>query len=110
MAGLHFMKEMTAHLLIGKSNIMFFLYTPSIYGFASAFIFLILEISSINEDSFLEATGWMILTMSYIIKHLPKFFVLRFVNLFALVLLIIGFTIVFYAYSDEISFLRDLIN
>ena len=104
------MKEMMEHLLIGRTKVMFFLYTPSIYGFVSAFVFLILGVSAINEDSFLEATGWMILTMSYIIKHLPKFFVLRFVNLFALVLLIIGFTIVFYAYSDEISFLRDLIN
>ena len=93
-----------------NKNIMFFLYTPSIYGFASAFIFLILAISSFNEDSFLKSAGWMILTMSYIIKHLPKFFILRFVNLFALILLLIGFTIIFYSYSDEIRFLRDLVN
>ncbi|MBA30951.1 MAG: hypothetical protein CL748_00250 [Chloroflexi bacterium] len=89
---------------------MFFLYTPSIYGFASAFLFLILAIAAINEDSWLKASGWLALSFSYTIKNLPKFFILSFFNLFALILLIIGLLIILYVYSEEINFLRGLFS
>ena len=110
MAGLHFMKEMMEHLLIGRTKVMFFLYTPSIYGFVSAFVFLILGVSAINEDSWLKASGWIILSFSYSIKNLPKFFILRFINLFALILLITGLLIILYVYSEEINFIKDLLS
>tara|TARA_B100000945_G_scaffold58661_3_gene43553 strand:- start:3341 stop:3610 length:270 start_codon:yes stop_codon:yes gene_type:complete len=89
---------------------MFFLYTPSIYGFISAFVFLILGVSAINEDSWLKASGWIILSFSYSIKNLPKFFILRFINLFALILLITGLLIILYVYSEEINFIKDLLS
>jgi hypothetical protein len=68
-----------------------FFYTPSVYGFAGALIFWILALTSFNSDGDLIDTAmWGLLGAAYLLKHLPKFLVLRMLNMVALALLAIG--------------------
>ncbi|MBN4064892.1 hypothetical protein JYU04_04060 [Dehalococcoides mccartyi] len=68
-----------------------FFYTPSIYGFAGALIFFILALTSLNNDGKLIHTAmWALLGAAYLLKHLPKFLILRMLNMVALALLAIG--------------------
>ncbi len=67
-----------------------FIYTPSIYGFAGALIFLILALLSVNAEEWLNAAMWGLLGAAFLLKHLPKFLVLRMLNLVALAMLVAG--------------------
>ena len=68
-----------------------FFYTPSVYGFAGALIFWILALTSFNSDGeFIDTAMWGLLGAAYLLKHLPKFLVLRMLNMVALALLAIG--------------------
>ena len=69
-----------------------FIYTPSIYGFAGALIFLILALISFQADDkeWLDVAMWALLGAAFLLKHLPKFLVLRMLNMAALALLAIG--------------------
>lgn len=81
-----------------------FFYTPSVYGFAGALIFLILALVSYNGDGkFLETAMWLLLGAAYLLKHLPKFIVLRMLNLVALALLAVGMVLFLIEYLPEIS-------
>jgi hypothetical protein len=81
-----------------------FFYTPSIYGFAGALIFLILALTSLNNDGeFLDTAMWALLGAAYLLKHLPKFIVLRMLNLVALALLAVGLVLFLIEHLPEIS-------
>jgi hypothetical protein len=68
-----------------------FFYTPSVYGFAGALIFWILALISFNGDGeIIDTAMWGLLGAAYLLKHLPKFLVLRMLNMVALALLAIG--------------------
>lgn len=81
-----------------------FFYTPSIYGFAGALIFLILALISLNNDGeFLDTAMWALLGAAYLLKHLPKFIVLRMLNLVALALLAVGMVLFLIGHLPELS-------
>jgi len=67
-----------------------FFYTPSLYGFAGALIFLVLALISLNEEQWLNTAMWGLLGAAFLLKHLPKLLVLRVLNLVALAMLAIG--------------------
>jgi len=81
-----------------------FFYTPSIYGFAGALIFWILALISFNNDGALIDTAmWGLLGVAYLLKHLPKFIVLRLLNMIALALLAIGLVLFLIEHLPQIS-------
>jgi hypothetical protein len=81
-----------------------FLYTPSVYGFAGALIFWILALISFNNDGALIDTAmWGLLGAGYLLKHLPKFIVLRMLNMVALALLAIGLVLFLIEHLPKIS-------
>jgi hypothetical protein len=81
-----------------------FFYTPSIYGFAGALIFWILALISFNNDgSLIDTAMWGLLGVAYLLKHLPKFIVLRLLNLIALALLAIGLVLFLIEHLPQIS-------
>ena len=67
-----------------------FFYTPSLYGFAGALIFLVLALISVNDEQWLNTAMWGLLGAAFLLKHLPKLLVLRVLNLVALAMLAIG--------------------
>ncbi len=82
-----------------------FIYTPSIYGFAGALIFLVLALVSLNaeEVEWLNVAMWGLLGAAFLLKHLPKFLVLRMLNLVALALLAVGMVLFLIEYLPEVS-------
>jgi hypothetical protein len=81
-----------------------FFYTPSIYGFAGALIFWILALISFNNDGALIDTAmWGLLGVAYLLKHLPKFILLRMLNMIALALLAIGLVLFLIEHLPQIS-------
>lgn len=81
-----------------------FFYTPSVYGFAGALIFWILALISFNNDGALIDTAmWLLLGAAYLLKHLPKFVVLRMLNMVALALLAIGLVLFLIEHLPKIS-------
>ena len=81
-----------------------FFYTPSIYGFVGALIFWILALISFNNDGALIDTAmWGLLGVAYLLKHLPKFIVLRLLNMIALALLAIGLVLFLIEHLPKIS-------
>jgi hypothetical protein len=70
-----------------------FFYTPSIYG-----------LISFNNDGALIDTGmWGLLGVAYLLKHLPKFLLLRMLNMIALALLAIGLVLFLIEHLPQIS-------
>jgi hypothetical protein len=67
-----------------------FIYTPSIYGFVGALIFLILAIITFNAEEWLNTAMWGLLGAAYLLKHIPKLIVFRMLNIVALALLAVG--------------------
>lgn len=69
-----------------------FIYTPSLYGFAGALVFLILALTSYQaaDREWLRVVTWALLGAAFLLKQLPKFLVLRMLNLVALALLALG--------------------
>ena len=81
-----------------------FIYTPSIYGFTGALIFLILALTSYNGDGDLLTTAmWGLLGAAFLLKHLPKFLVLSMLNLVALALLAVGLVLFLIEHLPDIS-------
>ncbi len=82
-----------------------FIYTPSIYGFAGALIFLILALTTLQADDreWLDVATWGLLGAAFLLKHLPKFLVLRMLNMVALALLALGLALFLYQYLPEIT-------
>ena len=81
-----------------------FFYTPSVYGFAGALIFWILALISLNNNGALIDTAmWGLLGAAYLLKHLPKFIVLRMLNMVALALLAIGLVLFLIEHLPKIS-------
>ncbi len=81
-----------------------FFYTPSVYGFAGALIFLILALSSFNNDGSMRETAmWAFLGVAFFLKHLPKFIVLRMLNLIALAMLAVGMVLFLIKHLPKIS-------
>ncbi len=81
-----------------------FIYTPSIYGFAGALVFLILALTSFNSDAkLLETATWGLLGVAFLLKHLPKFLILRMLNLVALALLAVGMVLFLIEYLPNIN-------
>ena len=80
-----------------------FIYTPSIYGFAGALIFLVLALVSVNAEEWLNTAMWGLLGAAFLLKHLPKFLVLRMLNLVALALLAVGMVLFMVEHLPEIS-------
>ena len=80
-----------------------FIYTPSLYGFAGALIFLILALVSVNAEERLVAVMWGLLGAAFLLKHLPKFLVLRMLNLVALAMLAVGMVLFLVEHLPEIS-------
>jgi CHASE2 domain-containing sensor protein len=82
-----------------------FIYTPSIYGFAGALIFLILGITELQSDrrEWLDVATWGLLGVAFLLKHIPKFIVLRMLNLVATALLALGLVLFLYQHLPEIS-------
>jgi predicted CDP-diglyceride synthetase/phosphatidate cytidylyltransferase len=67
-----------------------FIYTPSLYGFAGAFIFLVLALISLGKEDWMSTGMWGLLAAAFVLKHLPKLLVLKILNLVALAMLGIG--------------------
>ena len=82
-----------------------FIYTPSLYGFAGALIFLILALISLNAEpiDWLNTALWALLGAAFLLKHLPKFLVLRMLNLVALALLAVGMVLFLIEHLPEIG-------
>ncbi len=82
-----------------------FIYIPSIYGFAGALIFLVLALVSLNAEQvdWLNVAMWGLLGAAFLLKHLPKFLVLRMLNLVALALLAVGMVLFLIEHLPEIS-------
>ena len=80
-----------------------FIYTPSLYGFAGALIFLVLALISVRAEEPLNAAMWGLLGAAFLLKHLPKFLVLRMLNLVALALLAVGMVLFLIEHLPEIS-------
>ena len=80
-----------------------FIYTPSLYGFAGALIFLVLALISIEAKEWLNTAMWGLLAAAFLLKHLPKFLVLRMLNLVALAMLAVGLVLFLVEHLPEIS-------
>ncbi len=82
-----------------------FIYTPSIYGFAGALIFLVLALVSLNADEveWLNVAMWGLLGAAFLLKHLPKFLVLRMLNLVALAMLATGMVLFLIEHLPDIT-------
>tara|TARA_Y100001936_G_scaffold249536_1_gene300078 strand:- start:5589 stop:5819 length:231 start_codon:yes stop_codon:yes gene_type:complete len=75
-----------------------------VYGFAGALIFLILASSSFNNDGSMRETAmWAVLGVAFLLKHLPKFIVLRMLNLIALAMLAVGMVLFLIKHLPKIS-------
>ena len=79
-----------------------FFYTPSLYGFAGALIFLVLALISLNDEQWLHTAMWGLLGAAFLLKHLPKLLVFRFLNLVALAMLAIGFILFLIEHISQI--------
>jgi hypothetical protein len=67
-------------------------------------IFWILALISFNNDGALIDTGmWGLLGVAYLLKHLPKFLLLRMLNMIALALLAIGLVLFLIEHLPQIS-------
>ena len=67
-------------------------------------IFWILALISFNNDGALIDTAmWGLLGAAYLLKHLPKFIVLRMLNMVALALLAIGLVLFLIEHLPKIS-------
>ena len=80
-----------------------FIYTPSLYGFAGALIFLVLALISVGADETLNAAMWGLLGAAFLLKHLPKFLVFRMLNLVALALLAVGMALFLIEHLPDIG-------
>ncbi|MDP6667129.1 MAG: hypothetical protein QF357_06980 [Dehalococcoidia bacterium] len=82
-----------------------FIYTPSIYGFAGAAVFLILALISLNaeEVEWLDVAMWGLLGAAFLLKHLPKLLVLSMLNFVALGLLAVGMVLFLIEHLPEIG-------
>lgn len=80
-----------------------FIYTPSLYGFAGAFIFLVLALISLNDKEWFETAMWGLLGAAYLLKHLPKLLVFRMLNMVALALLAVGVVLFLIEHLPKIS-------
>jgi hypothetical protein len=81
-----------------------FIYTPNIYGFAAALIFLTLALISFNSDgAILDTAAWALLGAAFLLKHLPKFLVLSMLNLVALGLLAVGLVLFLIEHLPKIN-------
>ncbi|MDA1280371.1 MAG: hypothetical protein O3B95_10105 [Chloroflexi bacterium] len=80
-----------------------FIYTPSIYGFAGALIFLILALISVDSREWFDAAMWGLLGAAFLLKHLPKFLVLRMLNLVALGMLTLGLVLFLVEHLPKIN-------
>ena len=79
-----------------------FLRLPSIYGFVAVLIFIIMTYKSVQDSNTLEATLWAITASAYFLRHIPKFFIFGFINLFAFLLLVVGTIGLILVYTDII--------
>ncbi|HJP27399.1 MAG TPA: hypothetical protein QF694_01130 [Dehalococcoidia bacterium] len=80
-----------------------FIYTPSIYGFAGALIFLILALISLNAEDWMNTAMWGLLGVAYLLKHIPKLIVFSMLNMVALALLAIGFVLFLIEHLPKIT-------
>ncbi len=82
-----------------------FIYTPSIYGFAGALIFLILALTSYNaaDRELMDVATWGLLGAAFLLKHIPKLIVFRMLNFVALALLTMGLVLFLIEHGSEIS-------
>ena len=80
-----------------------FIYTPSIFGFAGALIFLLLARTAIAAEEWLDAAAWALLGAAFLLKHLPKFIVFRMLNMVALALLAVGMVLFLVQQFKEVS-------
>jgi hypothetical protein len=82
-----------------------FIYTPSIYGFAGALIFLILALVSFNsaEREWMDVATYGLLGAAFLLKHIPKLIVFRMLNFVALGLLALGLVLFLIQHGSEIS-------
>jgi len=80
-----------------------FIYTPSLYEFAGALIFLILALISLNAEEWMDTATWGLLGAAYLLKHVPKFLVFRMLNLVALALLVVGLALFLIEHLPKIS-------
>jgi predicted CDP-diglyceride synthetase/phosphatidate cytidylyltransferase len=80
-----------------------FIYTPSLYGFAGALIFLILALISLDAEEWMDTATWGLLGAAYLLKHVPKFLVFRMLNLVALALLVVGLALFLIEHLPKIS-------
>ncbi|MDG0866156.1 hypothetical protein [Candidatus Lucifugimonas marina] len=80
-----------------------FIYTPSLYGFAGALIFLILALISFNAEEWMNTATWGLLGAAYLLKHIPKLIVFRMLNLVATALLAIGLVLFLIQYLPDLS-------
>jgi hypothetical protein len=82
-----------------------FIYTPSIYGFAGALIFLILALTSYNaaDREWMVVATWGLLSAAFLLKHIPKLILFRMLNFVALALLAVGLVLFLIEHGSEIS-------
>jgi hypothetical protein len=82
-----------------------FIYTPSIFGFAGAIIFLVLALVSLTAGpiDWLNTAIWGLLGAAFLLKHLPKFLVLKTLNLVALAMLAVGMVLFLVEFLPNIS-------
>ena len=82
-----------------------FIYTPSIYGFAGALIFLILALTSYNaaDREWMDVATWGLIGAAFLLKHIPKLILFRMLNFVALALLTVGLVLFLIEHGSEIS-------
>jgi hypothetical protein len=82
-----------------------FIYTPSIFGFAGALVFLILALVEFQSDrrEWIEVAIWGLLGVAFLLKHLPKFIILRMLNLVATALLAVGLVLFVIQYLPKLT-------
>jgi len=82
-----------------------FIYTPSIYGFAGALIFLILALTSYNsaDREWMDVATYGLLGAAFLLKHIPKLIVFSMLNFVALGLLAVGLVLFLIQHGSEIS-------
>ncbi len=82
-----------------------FIYTPSIYGFAGALIFLILALTSYNaaDREWMDVATWGLIGTAFLLKHIPKLILFRMLNFVALALLTVGLVLFLIEHGSEIS-------
>ncbi|MEX0761195.1 MAG: hypothetical protein WD208_06640 [Dehalococcoidia bacterium] len=71
-------------------------YKPSLYGLAAAAVFLVLALIAVTDKHWFEAVAFGLLGSAFLVRHAPKFFVLRVVDPFALLALLIGLALFAY--------------